>query len=246
VFILAIGCESQEKRLEREAQAALAEVMLDPTAILTRKLRLGRSDDGKEAICGEVNGKNRFGAFVGFKAFVSTREEPSTVAIDQDISPYDSDRSIEDRVSQTLYNGMYERYCETPSEEAQRKKLEDLLRDEGGKEPAKGNQVNKSPLVPKVVDSMPVVFRGEWTTDPSECGNGLHSNPIIISRNDVSFYESGGVPSIIKETGPNRVFVTVPMHGEGDSWTDNFTFIVSDDGKRLWTEDDPTEVRYKC
>lgn len=47
------------------AQRAVAERQLDPTSVQFRNVRRGR-----DAICGEVNGKNRFGAYVGFSRFI--------------------------------------------------------------------------------------------------------------------------------------------------------------------------------
>lgn len=108
------SCE--ERRLEEEAIKSLSEVMFDPTNILTRKLRRSSDGQGGEAICGEVNGKNRLGGFVGFKPFVAVTNNEPIVAIDRGISTEDFDYSYTERVEQGAYSLLYQRYCASPEE----------------------------------------------------------------------------------------------------------------------------------
>lgn len=49
------------------AQRAVAERLFDPSAVQFREVHRGR-----DAVCGEVNGKNRFGAYVGYRRFIAT------------------------------------------------------------------------------------------------------------------------------------------------------------------------------
>lgn len=51
------------------AQRAVTERLFDPTAVLFRNVQKGR-----DGVCGEVNGKNRFGAYVGYTRFVVTAD----------------------------------------------------------------------------------------------------------------------------------------------------------------------------
>jgi hypothetical protein len=55
---------------ERRVKGAMEPVLFDPASGMYRELRSGKSG----AICGQVNAKNRYGAYVGFKDFVLSRD----------------------------------------------------------------------------------------------------------------------------------------------------------------------------
>ena len=55
--------------LEDAAISVVREKMLDPDAAQFR----GVEKRGEWTVCGEVNGKNRFGAYVGFKKFHASK-----------------------------------------------------------------------------------------------------------------------------------------------------------------------------
>ena len=116
------GCQSGEDRLNNAAKAALASTMIDPTSFLTRDLRWGRDDAGARAVCGEVNGKNRMGAYVGFEAFVATGFEkgasPSVAINTAGVGDGGADQES------ASYQAMYQRYCELPAERTARLKAE--------------------------------------------------------------------------------------------------------------------------
>lgn len=52
--------------LEKKVKGAMEIVLIDPFSAQFRTLRSGRNG----AVCGQVNGKNRMGAYVGFRDFV--------------------------------------------------------------------------------------------------------------------------------------------------------------------------------
>lgn len=51
-----------------QGKAAAAELLIDPSSAMFRKVRVVR-DHGGAVVCGEINGKNRFGAYTGFQRF---------------------------------------------------------------------------------------------------------------------------------------------------------------------------------
>ena len=53
-----------------EAKAAAAHDLRDPSTAQIRELRLGEWG-GNRVLCGEVNGKNAYGAYAGFTGFVA-------------------------------------------------------------------------------------------------------------------------------------------------------------------------------
>lgn len=61
----------------RLAQEAAAETLLDPTSALFRDVEVNERGN---AVCGEVNGKNRMGAYVGFTRFYATNVADRFVA----------------------------------------------------------------------------------------------------------------------------------------------------------------------
>lgn len=63
--------------LEAQARKVVAPLLFDASSAQFRNLR-AKGD----FLCGEVNGKNRFGAYVGFRPFASVPEHgPSSVTI---------------------------------------------------------------------------------------------------------------------------------------------------------------------
>lgn len=62
------GCEakpSSQEVLISKAKNAASEGLRDPSSAQFRKLRAGT-----DVVCGEINGKNGFGAYAGFKPFI--------------------------------------------------------------------------------------------------------------------------------------------------------------------------------
>lgn len=66
--------EQQVEGLEARARSAFEDDLFDPFSARFRNLRSGRGG----AICGQVNARNRMGAYVGFKAFVVGRDGRTT------------------------------------------------------------------------------------------------------------------------------------------------------------------------
>ena len=59
----------------KHAQATAAESLIDPSSVQFRSVRVGKEG----GVCGELNGKNRMGAYVGFTRWVAmpTSTQPS-------------------------------------------------------------------------------------------------------------------------------------------------------------------------
>lgn len=75
--------ESLAKLLARTKEA-MTGYLRDPSSGQYRLLRPGRAG----GICGEVNGKNAYGAYVGFKRFVITKDNLVAAAGDSSYSYY--------------------------------------------------------------------------------------------------------------------------------------------------------------
>lgn len=70
-----------DMRLEYAAKKSVAKMMLDPDAAQFRSLRV--LADGY-SVCGQVNGKNRFGAYVGYQWFIVRSYANGTQTVDID------------------------------------------------------------------------------------------------------------------------------------------------------------------
>lgn len=64
------------KSVETQLRSASETALFDPFSAEYRDLRAYRLENGETAICGRVNAKNRFGAFIGFQPFY-TRYRPA-------------------------------------------------------------------------------------------------------------------------------------------------------------------------
>jgi hypothetical protein len=83
---LIFGPSALERRGDRQielAKKAVAAELLDGESARFRNVRLEPPFNGM-AVCGEVNGKNRYGAYVGFNRFIVIGREPTSARIFDD------------------------------------------------------------------------------------------------------------------------------------------------------------------
>lgn len=76
----------------REAKEAVAAVLIDPSSAQFRNVEIGHEG----AVCGEVNGKNRMGAYVGFTRFVAMADIPPTLDPQVTVTQEDFEREMAD------------------------------------------------------------------------------------------------------------------------------------------------------
>ncbi|MND45337.1 hypothetical protein D3C80_361940 [compost metagenome] len=75
-----VGCGPSPEEKEQirqsafvtEAQTKLTSELIDPASAQFANLRIANVD-GRDILCGDVNGRNRFGGYVGFTAFTVVR-----------------------------------------------------------------------------------------------------------------------------------------------------------------------------
>lgn len=65
--VVAMGACSNEAGA---AKSRVADQLRDPASAQFREVKVVRQADGSSAVCGEVNGKNAYGGYVGFRGFV--------------------------------------------------------------------------------------------------------------------------------------------------------------------------------
>lgn len=104
------------------------------------------------------------------------------------------------------------------------------LLSESAAPPAASPQASTSrPTEPRI----PAAFQGEWNSDPSACGSGLHDSRLVISETNLRFYESSGLVTAARSSRPEQLEVEVALSGEGEAWTERRTFRLSPDGATL-------------
>lgn len=91
-LLLLVGCgmiPGTSANLEKRANGILADSLFDAESARYRKLH--QASGGSELgnlICGEVNGKNKMGAYIGFRRFVVS-EKSRAIAVDPVLSAED-------------------------------------------------------------------------------------------------------------------------------------------------------------
>ena len=78
--LTALSAAAQDKghgAFVAQAKEVVTKNFKDPEGARFRNLAVYRSNTGSLALCGEVNAKNGFGAFVGYRAFLATVENAS-------------------------------------------------------------------------------------------------------------------------------------------------------------------------
>lgn len=73
--ITALGCDSAQMLHVSAAKAAVMETAKDPNSLQYKRNYVHMGEDGITHVCLEVNGKNSFGAYTGFKKVVWSSSE---------------------------------------------------------------------------------------------------------------------------------------------------------------------------
>lgn len=65
-LLMLSGCD----QAEGQAKKLVADSLRDPASAQFREVEKVLQDDGRYVVCGEVNGKNAYGAYSGFTGFI--------------------------------------------------------------------------------------------------------------------------------------------------------------------------------
>ncbi|MDH2493369.1 hypothetical protein ACQP6U_17885 [Acinetobacter baumannii] len=72
VAIVSSTTFANDKSLINKVKQEITYQMKDPTSVLFRNVRTVTNTVGRKTVCGEVNGKNSYGGYVGFKDFYNS------------------------------------------------------------------------------------------------------------------------------------------------------------------------------
>jgi hypothetical protein len=90
---------------------------------------------------------------------------------------------------------------------------------------------------------IPVRFVGEWNADLSACGTGLSDTRLRIEPRRIRFYESDAEVRSVTILNERSIKVAASFAGEGQTWTDEVTFVLSRSGNDLSSGD---LTRHRC
>lgn len=79
---------------------------------------------------------------------------------------------------------------------------------------------------------VPAAFRGYWDYVDGQCASWSDAQLTIEPRR-LTFYESTGDVTTVRQPDADTVVLTMAMSGEGDTWTEETTYRLLDGGKVL-------------
>ncbi len=92
------------------------------------------------------------------------------------------------------------------------------------------------------LNTIPAAFVGEWNADLGSCGTGLSDSRLRIEPSRMRFYESDAEVTRVVVHNIRSVHVEASFAGEGETWRDSVTMVLSRSGNEL-TIDGSTRSR---
>ena len=79
---------------------------------------------------------------------------------------------------------------------------------------------------------IPAAVQGRWGLTPADCepGRSDAKGLLVISADDLKFYESRGVPGTSIESGPQGISGNFNFTGEGQTWSKYVSLKLTDNG----------------
>jgi hypothetical protein len=83
--------------------------------------------------------------------------------------------------------------------------------------------------------AIPAAFHGRWGMAPADCTStrGDAKGLLVISAEELRFYESRAVPRNLELRGPDEWRADLEYTGEGQTWSEKTTVTLSNGGKTL-------------
>lgn len=93
---------------------------------------------------------------------------------------------------------------------------------------------------------IPVALQGRWGLTPADCepGRSDAKGLLIITGNDLKFYESRGVPGTSIETGDKGMSGNFNFTGEGETWSNYVSLKLTGDGLIRTERNPPASYTY--
>ena len=82
----------------------------------------------------------------------------------------------------------------------------------------------------RVVPGIPPPFNGVWDYVEGDC-EPMSDLRMQVFPDRIEFYESLGIVESVEVENPNTIVVTLSMEGEGETWTQDTRFTLSNGGE---------------
>lgn len=102
-------------------------------------------------------------------------------------------------------------------------------------EPDGGIGDSAGPLTDSVAEGIPAGLQGRWGLVPADCTStrGDAKGLIEVDGESITFYESRAVLEDVATSQPEMVEARFAFTGEGQEWTRDMTWRLSEDGNQL-------------
>ena len=102
-------------------------------------------------------------------------------------------------------------------------------------EPDGGIGDGAGPPAESVTEGIPAGLQGRWGLVPADCTStrGDAKGLIEIDSESIKFYESRAVLEDVENSQPTMIAARFAFTGEGQEWTREMTWRLSDDGSQL-------------
>lgn len=108
VSLPALAQSKADLAFAKRAKQVAASRMKDPASAQFRTLVVSRAS-GERALCGEINAKNAFGAYVGFRPFIADEDGAKFMADSNDVNAVGAGEMTRD-----LFLTFMKLQCDTP------------------------------------------------------------------------------------------------------------------------------------
>lgn len=108
--------------------------------------------------------------------------------------------------------------------------------DQNSAAPPESQNAAAAPAAPEVVETgIPSAMAGRWGLVPADCTStrGDAKGLIVVSPEDIRFYESRATLAQTTARTPRSVAGTFSFSGEGTTWSREMKLELSDDGTAL-------------
>ena len=99
---------------------------------------------------------------------------------------------------------------------------------------------NKELLIPvaepsqdKMAGQIPENFHGEFRSSESACGSDADDSVLVVTSDQLSFWETVATPETIVQKSPNELLVNLLNEGEGETWNTEIAMLLSQNGNVL-------------
>lgn len=97
---------------------------------------------------------------------------------------------------------------------------------------AKAGADSNTAAQPRIAESIPENFRGVWDSVQGSCDPASDMR-IEVGPEGIGFYEAHGEVTRVEVDNPQKIVVSLAMEGEGEKWTMDRRFTLSDQGQIL-------------